>query len=282
MTPQQIHLPTYHPHNTQQRSRRLDYMLQRGVHAKTGGVAIGSRHLANSDHDLVWVDIDRQPPLPTHTPTWGKRRYVPNVDLETEVGAPLTQTDTHQAISQLAQRLTKPGAPSERFHESPELREARRQAHAAPAHLARAAWKQVAKKRKQEQRRWHQRLVDQASQANWGGQTSAGPPQPRTGWHHHLTDSSTWKEDLRSHFRGIFAKAPAARTAGALGDIRQALTRLCKHTPWRPFTQGDLIWATRTWKKGKSTGPDAITHELLWMLLREPSWSGFPTPAHVQ
>ena len=115
-----------------------------------------------------------------------------------------------------------------------------------------------------------------------GGQTSAGPPQPRTGWHHHLTDSSTWKEDLRSHFRGIFAKAPAARTARALGDIRQALTRLCKHTPWRPFTQGDLIWATRTWKKGKSTGPDAITHELLWMLLREPSWSGFPTPAHVQ
>ena len=29
---------------------------------------------------------------------------------------------------------------------------------------------------------------------------------------------------------------------------------------------------TRTWKKGKATGPDAITHELLWTLLQEPQW----------
>ena len=27
------------------------------------------------------------------------------------------------------------------------------------------------------------------------------------------------------------------------------------------------------WKRGKATGPDAITHELLWALTQEPQWT---------
>ena len=94
----------------------------------------------------------------------------------------------------------------------------------------------------------------------WGGST--------TSW-----TSATWRTDLTRHFEGIFAKAPAGRTSRALGDTRQALAALCKQTPWRPFTELDLTRATCTWKKGKATGPDAVTHELLWTLMQEPRWT---------
>ena len=84
---QDLPTPTYHPHNTQQRSRRLDYRFHRGV---KGGVTEGSRHMASSDHDLA-----QGPPPPSNKPTWGKRRYVEGADPAAAAKAPLQQTDTH-------------------------------------------------------------------------------------------------------------------------------------------------------------------------------------------
>ena len=160
-------------------------------------------------------------------------------------------------ISSLAQRLTVPGKASDKFRESSELKLARQAARRAPAHEARAVWKLVAKKRKQEQRVWHHALVFQASHANWGAKRALDSHSARVGWQHHLMDSDSWKTDLTNNFKGIFAKAPAGRTSRALGDTRRALTTLCKHTPWRPFTEHDLMWATRTWKQ----------------LMQEPQWT---------
>ena len=175
--PQELHVPTYHPYNTTQRQRRLDYMLCKGVPTEPGRVADGSRHMARSDHDLVWLDFVRTSKLTTRLkPTWGARRFAKGVDVHQEISMPPTQMDTHAAIHELALRITEPGRTSDKFRESAALRRARREAHQAPVQEARALWKQVSKLRKQEFRAWHGGLVKAASQAHW----ARGPTERST------------------------------------------------------------------------------------------------------
>ena len=274
--PQDLHIPTYHPYNTAMESRRLDYVMVKGHDVTTGGVKAESRHMASSDHDLVLLGLTVHPQAPNrhHKPTWGGRRYIRGVDPKAAASQPPTQTDTHTAITQLAQRITEHGRPSQRFHESQELRQLRQQARQAKGMVARGLWKQVSRQRKREHRAWQGELVLAASQANWGAYRALQQTTARVGWQHTLMDDAQWRSKLTSHFRGIFAKAPAARTRRRLQDTRGALERICKRTPWMPFTGDDLLLATRTWKHNKATGPDSITHELLRQLLQEPAWEG--------
>ena len=233
---------------------------------------VGSRHLARSDHDLVWVLINTVP-LPKHTkPTWGARRFRPHTDIQAVVGAPLQQEDTHAAISRIALNTTVQGKYTSKFTESTALKMARQRAHQAAPHEAREAWKRVNRMRKQELRAWHGNLVVRASQIDWYAYRTLSHLQRREGWHHKLVDEGNWKQTMAAHFKGIFAKAPSRRTARQLGDTRKALTALCKVTPWRPFTIDELKVATVKWKSGKSTGPDAITHEILRYLLNDDRW----------
>ena len=269
---QQLDLPSYHPYNTAQRSRRLDYIVHRGGRIDEGGVHQESRHMAKSDHDLVWGQLTTIPPPRPSKPTWGSRRFSKKFSPTVEASKPPTQTDTHTAISQRALRITKPGRPSERFTESPTLKEMRRRAHLAVGAAARTLWKQVAKQRKQEQRTWYGGLVADASKAHWGAYRSLQQLHARLGWEHQLLDDPDWKQRLVDHFGGIFAKAPGMRSRRQLADTRQALTRLCKHTAWQPFTEEELVGATRTWKNNKATGPDGVTHELLRLLMQEDEW----------
>ena len=91
-------------------------------------------------HDLLWVDIaHRAPPTDHQTRRERTRRQPPK--------APLQQTDTHQAVSDMAKHLTVPGKASDRYRESTELKQARQAARAAPAHEARTAWKHVTRLR---------------------------------------------------------------------------------------------------------------------------------------
>ena len=270
--PQELETPSYHPYNTQQRSRRLDYVLVRGVQAHQGGVVVGSRHMARSDHDLVWAQLTTVPIPKQAKPTWGARRFRPHTDVNAMVGAPLQQEDTHAAISRIALRVTVQGKYTRKFTESTALKMARQQAHKAPPQDARDAWKRVNRMRKQELRAWHGNLVVRASQIDWYAYRTLSHLQRREGWHHKLIDEGDWKQTMVTHFKGIFAKAPKARTARRLGDTRQALTALCKVTRWRPFTLDELKVATVKWKSGKSTGPDAITHEILRYLLNDERW----------
>ena len=273
---QQLDIPTYHPYNTAMESRRLDYLLVKGLVAAGGKVIQGSRHRARSDHDLVVLQlpINHRPDPARARPSWGGRRYVKGVDPTVEASLPPTQTDTHQAISQLAHRITEHGRPSQRYRESQEVRLLRAQARQATGATARDLWKQVSRQRKREHRAWHGDLVLQASQANWGAYRAIQQTKARGGWHHALMDEADWQAKLTAHFKGIFAKAPSMRTRRRLQDTRQALTHLCKHTQWRPFTGDELQLATRTWQRNKATGPDAITHELLQQLVQQPTWGG--------
>ena len=148
---------------------------------------------------------------------------------------------------------------------------ARRRAHAAAPAEARGAWKAVSRMRKQEMRQWHSKLADRASQIDWYAYRSFHRHNRREGWHHKLTDRGDWKKDA-NHFSKIFFQAPPQRTAKRLGDTRQAVTQLCKRTPWKPFTLDELRVAAVRWKSGKSTGPDAISHELLRFLMNDERW----------
>ena len=271
---QDLAVPTYHPYNTAMESRRLDYLFTKGLATQGGKVVQGSRHRARSDHDLVTLELpwDPRPIAPRHRPTWGGRRYAKEWTQTAEASQPPTQTDTHQAISQLAQRITEHGRPSQRYRESHEVRALRAQARQATGGNARDLWKRVSRQRKKEFRAWHGELAKQASQANWGAYRAIQQTKARVGWQHALMDDARWQANLTDHFRGIFAKAPAQRTRRRLHDTRQALTKLCKHTQWRPFTGDELQLATRTWQRNKATGPDAITHELLQQLIQVPAW----------
>ena len=188
---------------------------------------------------------------------------------------PPTQTDTHTAITQLAQRITERGRPSQRFRESEALRKLRQQARQTLGMAARDLWKQVFQAK--------ETRAPSPGMGNWwwqparptgGRNREIQQTKARVGWQHALTDDAAWKSKLVAHFKGIFAKAPPERTRRRLRDTRGALARLCKHTPWVPFTGDDLLLATRTWKHNKATGPDSVTHELLRMLLQQPVWEG--------
>ena len=97
----------------------------------------------------------------------GARRSKQSVDATAAAEEPVGQTDTHQAIQTMAQRLTVPGRYTGRFSKSTALKLACQRAHAAPPRDARAAWKALSRLRKQEFRAWQNTLVTRASQIDW-------------------------------------------------------------------------------------------------------------------
>ncbi|CAE6973291.1 unnamed protein product [Symbiodinium sp. CCMP2592] len=274
MPPQSIATPTFHPYNTAMQSRRLDYLWQKGYRAEEGGVHV-CRHQASSDHDAVWA-IVAFAPEPQHQRTqWGPRRLAGDFQSTLDRNPPTTCGDPLHDLRLLAQALTVPGGGADRFHESPQLRAQRRAAHKLPqgGAAARAAWKSISRARKQEQRAWQSSTIHKASQMDWRAKRSLDQLGGRSGWEHHLLDDIHWQHKLITHFRSIFHKVPQHTTAHHLAAIRTALTIACKHHTWRPFGEEELLEATATWHRGKSTGPDGISLEALKVLLQDPEWS---------
>ena len=91
-----------------------------------------------SEREIILdLTIYKQAATKPPRPTWGNRRYTRGVDPQKEASQPPEQADAHTAISQLAQRITEHGRPSQRFHESPQLRELRQRARSATGGEAR-------------------------------------------------------------------------------------------------------------------------------------------------
>ena len=256
--PQELHVPTYHPYNTTQRQRRLDYMLCKGVPTEPGRVADGSRHMARSDHDLVWLDFVRTSKLTTRLkPTWGARRFAKGVDVHQEISMPPTQMDTHAAIHELAlpdhrARQNQRQVPGER---GPQTSQAGSPPGTGPGSQGTLEASLQAPEARVPGMAWGARQSSQPSPLGPGAYRTLNQYHARVGWQHGLTDDPQWQSKLRGHFRSIFAKAPAARTQRRLGDTRLALTRLCKHQAWQPFTADELHLTTRTveeWEGGRS------------------------------
>ena len=95
----------------------------------------------------------------------------------------------------------------------------------------------------------------------------------KTWWKHRLVDDPAWQSKLKLHFEGIFAKVPRQQNAARIDVTRQALARLCKQTPWRLLDETELRLATVPWKRGKSTGPNNVSRELLLAMLQSQQWT---------
>ncbi|CAE7943307.1 unnamed protein product [Symbiodinium necroappetens] len=181
--------------------------------------------------------------------------------------------DLHQTLATVAKAITIPGGGADTFKESKQLVQHRKQAQQAPAGAeARQLWKSVSRLRKQEFRQWKQAQAERAAHLDWRALRSLQQTQTHRGWQLQLTDDPEWQTQLRKHMEGIFAKPipPAAQARGAI--LRDALRRQCKHTPWTPFTVGELQHTSHKWARNRSTGPDGVSHEAAQHLLLDPAW----------
>ncbi|CAE7458351.1 unnamed protein product [Symbiodinium natans] len=276
LPPQELHKPSHFPYNQALSPRRLDYIVVKG--GRLGPCKVEDlRDLARSDHEPISTTLPAGNPCKPNATTWGARRLraPPIVQHHLHCTEPGRHTTLYERVRATAKAITEPctgrTAP---YTESPELRTARHQAYSLPPGIERRqAWKCVQKQRKQEHKAWQQSLVEQASRHNWKAMRTLDHLHKTRRWEHCLTDDPEWQRHLQEHMQGVFAKADPTATRTAIGEIHWELTKQCKHTPWRPFTESELRMATATWQPRKSTGPDLISHEALQQMLTTKTWT---------
>ncbi|CAE7027707.1 unnamed protein product [Symbiodinium sp. CCMP2592] len=115
-----------------------------------------------------------------------------------------------------------------------------------PTYRARQGYKEsaelkAARRRAHNSRPGQDRLAEEASQLNWHAIFNAQKPGP----------------------------------ADHINAIRGELTRVCKRTPWKPFTRDELETTAEKWKPRKSTGIDGVGYESFKAMLREPQWAHY-------
>ena len=274
---QQLTTPTYHPYNTRMTSRRLDYILLKGAGGGAGGQVLeGTRDVVQSDHDAAQVPTGiTTSTKPKHKGEWGPRILKADDAVEATLNLPPPGGDPHSELAHVARRITI-AAPQqgEPWRESEHLKLLRRTAHHSPPHGRREAWKQVWRQLKLERKEWMQRKVEAAAGQNWGELRSLGALKQRKQWDGVLLAEEDWEDKLRGHFTGIFARAPGAEVNAAMDGLRGRLRRMCKVTPWRPFTDDELDGTAEKWGRRKATGTDGVALEALMAMKKHAGWRG--------
>ncbi|CAE7200817.1 unnamed protein product [Symbiodinium sp. CCMP2592] len=277
LPPQDLGTPSHFPYDSTQEPRRLDYVAIRGVFSVQGEV-LAVRDMARSDHEPVVLQLRADAPKLAKPKGHCGPRHVhlepEQLQATLEQEATVPPGDRHGQIAHVSQLITKPGRSKQaKFEESPELKRARRAAHAtAPGQERRQAWKGVHKRLQAEHKQWKQAMADRASQHDWPAyrqhKKGAGGDQ----WMAALTDNHDWQGALLAHFKSIFHKADGGARDADFEARRQRLCHRCKVTPWLPFTSDELQGVAGRWKNSKSTGPDHIAHEALHALRQHPVW----------
>ena len=54
--------------------------------------------------------------------------------------------------------------------------------------------------------------------------------------------------------------------------LRHETAKLCKTTPWKPFTEAEMRITMARWKNHRATGPDGIALEALKLMFDHPRW----------
>ena len=96
--------------------------------------------------------------------------------------------------------------------------------------------------------------------------------QANTNWAAKLLDDPEWADKLTRHMASIFRKAPPAHTRGAMQPLLDEVTRQCKVTQWRPFTESEMRITMAKWQNNKATGPDGIALEALKVMFEDDAW----------
>ena len=249
---QDMHLPSHFPYNPALSPRRLDYVAARRI--RISGASVGcARDRASSDHEPILARAHM--PLPSQPKlgvVWCARQLKPNCQslldtLQANWG------DPHRALAEAA------GSRSLKFRESRDLKSLRRKAKDLPPGPAcRAAWKAISRKLQSERKDWKARLAFQAGSHDWNALRSLKSKSTKSNWAAALLDDPEWAEHLRKHMASIFCKQPPSATRSAMQAMRDDLSRLCKFTPWAPFTEREMKLTMTKWKNHKATGPDGI------------------------
>ena len=269
---QSMECPSYYPYNTEMQPRRLDYLAAKGVHVSQ--IVVGSfRDRARSDHEPI-LGIARLPlqPASKQGVVWcvrALRHDCQHILGDTHPGP----GDLHHSIAEVAKSITIPANRSSKFRESPTLKALRREARGfPPGPESRTAWKSVCKKLQQERKAWKQSLIVRAGSSDWNALRSLKDKQANTNWAAKLLDDPAWSSKLSAHMSSIFCKAPLAQTRGAMQPLLDEVTRQCKVTPWKPFSESEMRITMAKWQNHKATGPDGIALEALKLMFDDDVW----------
>ena len=250
----------------------VDYLAARGMQGAGRGRVVPARDIAASDHEPVVAQIPWRGMKSQARETFGPRK-LKQADKVEEALRSTPAGDLERAIAEKAEEITVPGRACIHFRESQDLKHKRRRAmDMPPGQDRRHAWKQIAKQRKKEHRQWQEEMCCEAAKGNWLAAKSLQHQPQAKKWEHGLLDDPNWRDKLQAHFEGIFCKGDQARVDREIEEIRGRLARKCKETRWVAFRKEELIAASAAWCKGKSTGPDGISHEALLSMMSSPQW----------
>ena len=278
---QDLAQPTYFPYNQLHRPRRLDYIFYAGIKESSPGGVHPLRHLASSDHDAVAARLK----LATNPRGQARRRPgeahgAKQLGAEEIVDARIKDSrqwkgDKVRELQQLAASITQPRRNPFRYVESREIKQlrARAMSHRRTPE-ARALWKEVWKRKKQHKDQWHRDLLQEVLRNNWHALHAVKRARKTTMWAGNLTSEEGWQKRMRTHFESIFKQQAGEAVRKQVQAIWKRLEVACKYTAWQPFSFQELAGVMKTWKGGKTTGPDGVSFEALKAIHKDDRWKG--------
>ena len=263
MPQQQDSTPSYHPYNTQMRSRRIDYLSTSRNILQQAPPIPGSRDFALSDHDAVTSQITQHGNKEATSNTFAHRPRKLKM-LGAITPNPPANAHPWDSLVLFAANITE-AYPKAKFQESKQLKEHRHKLSTGqiPASETRRHWKIIQAAHKREKRRWDHTQAVRATQGDWQAYKQSKDKPQQMQWGHRLITATAWQQQLRTHFEDIFKQQPPDQVASEFARMRQLLTVRCKHTPYKRVEQGEIQAIQEKWKRKKATGPDRVSNEAI-------------------
>ena len=168
--PQSMAEPSHFPYYKALRSRRLDYLVTKGIFLD--GIHVGEwRDIVGSDHEPI---VGKARMAATRRQrgkcTWGAKQLKTSSAAVQRMQEELEKAQDHHKATSAAAAAISENKKGEKFVESKALKETRRKARGSPpGEVRRQLWKQVCSDRKREHREWVRDLAKRAGGQEWGG-----------------------------------------------------------------------------------------------------------------
>ena len=263
MPHQQDSTPSYHPYNTQMRSRRIDYLSTSRKILKHASPIPGSRDFALSDHDAVTSQITQHGNKEATSNTFAHHPRKLKM-LGANLPNPPAKARPWDSLVDFAANITE-AYPKAKFQESKKLKEHRHKLSTGqiPAGEIRQHWKITQAAHKREKRKWDHTQAVRATQGDWQAYKQSKDKPQQMQWGHRLITTTSWQQHLTTHFEDIFKQQPPDQVASEFARMRQLLNIRCKLSPYKPVEQEEIRAIQEKWKRKKATGPDRVSNEAL-------------------
>ena len=250
--PEQRSLPTCRPRKKEVVGRHIDVVGSKGCLVKGNGIVIDSHRFLSTDHDAVMQSVkirgqgERTRPRPNTRP----RRVTGPITVPEEIN--------QQRLTEIAATATQPyrgKAYKDPEHVKVYFRVARE--HNQPDD-----WKRALAERDKARRRWREERIEAACAGDWQAFRDCAK-KGANGWESTFADAMTEQgkdphTEVHEHFSTIYQGDPVPPFP--FETVPRSVD----------FTEEDLEEALAAGRKGKSTGEDGVSHELLLAIAREP------------